>query len=223
MHNVAAMQIRACLFDMDGVLVDTAKHHFVAWQRLAEELSIPFSREDNEALKGLSRVDSLDVILAKGNLVLDAQTKLQLMDKKNAHYLELISTMSPDELLPGVSAFISDLHSAGIRIGLGSSSKNAPQILDLIGLRPFFDAVIDGNHITLSKPDPEVFLKGAQALGLEPAECLVFEDAAAGVQAARTGGFPVVGIGSPEVLDGADAVLPGFDGESWETVLARLS
>ena len=217
------MDIRACLFDMDGVLVDTAKHHFVAWQRLAEELSIPFSREDNEALKGLSRVDSLEVILGMGNLVLDAQTKLQLMDKKNAHYLELISTMSPDELLPGVSEFMADLQREGIRVGLGSSSKNAPQILDLVGLRSYFDAVIDGNQITLSKPDPEVFLKGAQALGLEPEECLVFEDAAAGVDAARTGGFPVVGIGSPEVLGDADAVMPGFKGESWATVLARLS
>ncbi len=215
--------LRACLFDLDGVIVDTAKHHFVAWQRLAEELSIPFTAEDNEGLKGLSRVDSLEVILAKGNLVLDAQTKLQLMDKKNAHYLELISTMSPDEVLPGVAAFIEDLQANGVHIGLGSSSKNAPQILELIGLKPAFEAIIDGNHITLSKPDPEVFHLGAQALGLDPSECLVFEDAVAGVEAARAGGFPVIGIGNPEVLGAADAVVPGFEGLTWEAIPGLLA
>lgn len=215
--------LRACLFDLDGVIVDTAKHHFVAWRRLAEELSIPFTEEDNEGLKGLSRVDSLEVILAKGNLVLDAQTKLQLMDKKNAHYLELVSTMSPDEVLPGVSAFIADAQANGVHIGLGSSSKNAPQILELIGLKPAFEAIIDGNQITLSKPDPEVFLLGAQALGLDPSECLVFEDAVAGVEAARAGGFPVIGIGSPDVLGAADAVVPGFEGLDWQAIPGLLA
>lgn len=218
-----SMELSACIFDLDGVIVDTAKHHFVAWQRLAEELGIPFTEEDNEGLKGLSRVDSLEVILAKGNLVLDSQTKLQLMDKKNAHYLELIATMSPDELLPGVADFIADLQRSGIRIALGSSSKNAPQILELIGLQQAFNAVIDGNHITLSKPDPEVFLMGAQALNLAPAACLVFEDAAAGVQAAQAGGFPVIGIGEPAVLAEADAVLPGFEGQTWSSISALFS
>lgn len=217
------MKLRACIFDMDGVIVDTAKHHFVAWQRLAEELGIPFSKEDNEALKGLSRVDSLEVILAKGNLVLDSQTKLQLMDKKNAHYLELIATMGPEELLPGVADFIADVQQSGVRIALGSSSKNAPQILDLIGLKPAFDAVIDGNHITLSKPDPEVFLMGAQAMDLNPSECLVFEDATAGIEAARAGGFPVVGIGEPAALSEADVVLPGFEGQTWASISAHFS
>ncbi len=217
------MQFSACIFDMDGVIVDTAKHHFVAWQRLAEELGIPFTHEDNEGLKGLSRVDSLEVILSKGNLVLDSQTKLQLMDKKNAHYLELIATMSPEELLPGVADFVADLQRSGLRIALGSSSKNAPQILELIGLKPAFEAVIDGNHITLSKPDPEVFLMGAQALGLEPSACLVFEDAVAGVQAARSGGFPVIGVGDPAILGEADAVISGFEGESWESISGRFS
>jgi beta-phosphoglucomutase len=215
--------LRACLFDLDGVIVDTAKHHFVAWRRLAEELSIPFTAEDNEGLKGLSRVDSLEVILAKGNLFLDAQTKLQLMEKKNAHYLELISTMNPDEVLPGVAVFIEDLQANGVLIGLGSSSKNAPQILELIGLKSAFHTIIDGNQITLSKPDPEVFLLGAQALGLDPSECLVFEDAVAGVEAARTGGFPVIGIGSPEVLGAADAVLSGFEGLTWHAIPGLLA
>ena len=216
-------ELRACLFDLDGVIVDTAKHHFVAWQRLAEELGIPFTVEDNEGLKGLSRVDSLEVILAKGNLVLDAQTKLHLMDKKNAHYLELIATMDPGEVLPGVAKFISELQAEGVRIALGSSSKNAPQILELIGLMPAFDAVIDGNQIILSKPDPEVFLLGAQALGLPPEACLVFEDAVAGVEAARAGGFPVIGVGSPSVLGAADAVIPNFEGATWSSIQALLA
>lgn len=216
-------ELRACLFDLDGVIVDTAKHHFVAWQRLAEELSIPFTVEDNEGLKGLSRVDSLEVLLAKGNLVLDAQTKRHLMEKKNAHYLELIRTMGPDEILPGVASFIDDLQAHGLQIGLGSSSKNAPQILELIGLLDVFATVVDGNRITLSKPDPEVFLLGARDLKLAPAECLVFEDASAGVEAAHAGGFPVIGIGSPEVLGAADAVLPGFEGQTWDSVRSLLA
>lgn len=214
--------IRACIFDLDGVIVDTAKHHFVAWQRLADELSIPFTAEDNEQLKGLSRVDSLEVILALGGLVLDAQTKLQLMEKKNAHYLELIATMSPDELLPGVELFIRQLRQENIAIALGSSSKNAPQILDLIGLKHVFQAIIDGNSITLSKPDPEVFALGARALGLHPSECLVFEDAQAGVEAAISGGFPVIGVGTPESLQGADAVIPSFEGHSWAEIRALV-
>jgi beta-phosphoglucomutase len=216
------MNLRACLFDLDGVLVDTAKHHFVAWSRLAEELSIPFSEADNEALKGLSRVDSLEVILHQGNLVLDAQTKLQLMEKKNRHYLQLIEEMSPADILPGVIEFMEDLQVHGVRIGLGSSSKNAPRILDLIGLKSMFDAIIDGNQITLSKPDPEVFHLGAQALEMEPHECLVFEDATAGVEAALAGGFPVVGIGDEQVLSKAHVVWSGFVGHSWASVQTSL-
>ena len=181
------MALKGCLFDMDGVLVDSAKHHFVAWKRLADELSIPFTEEDNHALKGLSRVDSLEHILRLGNMELNEATKLKLMNHKNEWYLDLIKGMRKEDILPGAAELIQELSDAGIGVGLGSSSKNAQLILDNVELSGFFKVVVDGNHITLSKPDPEVFLKGAQGLGVQPAECIVFEDAAAGVEAAKAG------------------------------------
>ena len=207
-----SLELKGCLFDMDGVIVDSAAHHFVAWKRLADELSIPFTEEDNHALKGLSRVDSLDHILRMGHLLLDEKTKLKLMAQKNAWYLDLIKGMRAKDILPGARELIEELVADGIKVGLGSSSRNAQLILDNVGLTPLFDAVVDGNHITLSKPDPEVFLKGAQGLGVQPAECIVFEDAAAGVAAAKAGGFFAVGLGDPEVLGAADVVKPDLKG-----------
>jgi beta-phosphoglucomutase len=215
-------EIRACIFDLDGVIVDTASHHFVAWQNLAEELGVPFSAEDNESLKGVSRVDSLEYILKKGGLVLDPATKVQLMDRKNAHYLELAGKTSPSDALPGVVALIHELKALGIKVALGSSSKNAEMILTRLALLDAFDTLVDGNHITLSKPDPEVFLMGAKALGLDPAECLVFEDAQSGIDAANAGGFPVIGIGQPKALTGAAAVIDGFSSKTWSDILGLL-
>lgn len=215
-------EICACIFDLDGVIVDTARHHFVAWQNLAEELGVPFSAEDNEALKGVSRVDSLEYILKKGGLVLDPATKVQLMDRKNAHYLELAGKTSPADALPGVVELIAELKSNGIKVALGSSSKNAEMILTRLNLLEAFDALVDGNHITLSKPDPEVFLMGAKALGLSPAECLVFEDAQSGIDAANTGGFPVIGIGDQGALSGASAVIEGFADRTWSELLSLI-
>lgn len=215
-------EIRACIFDLDGVIVDTARHHFVAWQNLAEELGVPFSAEDNEALKGVSRVDSLEYILNKGGLVLDPATKVQLMDRKNAHYLELAGKTSPADALPGVVELIAELKSNGIKVALGSSSKNAEMILTRLNLLEAFDALVDGNHITLSKPDPEVFLMGAKALGLSPAECLVFEDAQSGIDAANTGGFPVIGIGDHGALSGASVVIEGFADRTWSDLRSLI-
>lgn len=215
-------EIRACIFDLDGVIVDTASHHFVAWQNLAEELGVPFSAEDNESLKGVSRVDSLEHILKKGGLVLDPATKVQLMDRKNAHYLELAGKTSPSDALPGVVALIHELKALGIKVALGSSSKNAEMILTRLALLDAFDTLVDGNHITLSKPDPEVFLMGAKALGLDPEECLVFEDAQSGIDAANAGGFPVIGIGQPKTLTGAAAVVDGFSSKTWSDILGLL-
>ena len=206
------MGLKACLFDMDGVIVDSAVHHFVAWRKLADELSIPFAEEDNHALKGLSRVDSLDHILRMGHLELDEKTKLKLMDQKNAWYLDLIQGMTAKDILPGAKELIEQLVASGIRVGLGSSSRNAQLILDNVGLTPLFDAIVDGNHITLSKPDPEVFLKGAAALDVSPSETIVFEDAASGIQAAKAGGFFAVGIGSKSQLSSADVVITDLSG-----------
>lgn len=214
------MGLKACLFDMDGVIVDSAQHHFVAWQRLAEELSISFTEEDNHALKGLSRVDSLEHILRMGHLQLDETTKVKLMDQKNAWYLDLVQGMRASDILPGAKELIEELVAKGIGVGLGSSSRNAQLILDNVGLTPLFDTVVDGNHITLSKPDPEVFLKGAEALGVSPADTVVFEDAVSGVKAAKTGGFFAVGVGSPDQLGEADVVVADLEGMTVDKLLA---
>lgn len=218
-----AFQPEACLFDLDGVIVDTAKYHFVGWQRLADELAVPFTEEDNEQLKGVSRVGSLEYILNKGGLDLDNDTKVRLMERKNVWYLEMVGAMQEDELFPGVVGFIDELRSNGIRVGLGSSSRNAPLILERCGISDRFDAIVDGNQLTFSKPDPEVFLKGADALGVTPSRTVVFEDAVSGIEAGLRGGFRVIGVGAPDTLEGADFVIPGFEGFQLADLVGRLS
>ncbi len=208
------MKITACLFDMDGVIVDTAKHHFLAWQRLADSLSIEFTEHHNEKLKGVSRVDSLEKILQWGGLVLDNQRKHELMELKNKWYLEYISALQPSDMLPGVLSFFNELKGAGIKVGLGSSSKNAHLVLGRLKIESYFDAVVDGNMIHMSKPHPEVFNRGAQLLHSLPSETLVFEDAQSGIEAARAGGFHTVGIGSAKVLQNADVIWPSMENAS---------
>lgn len=206
------MKISGCIFDMDGVIVDSAKHHFTAWKMLADELSIPFTLDDNKLLKGLSRIDSLEKILSLGSLELNSNTKLLIMEKKNSIYLDLICSMDEQEILPGVKDLILELKREGVGVCLGSSSKNATVILKNLNLFNLFDGVVDGNHITLSKPDPEVFLKGAEILGVSPSECVVFEDAASGIEAALSGGFFALGIGDVAELSRADAVVSDLCG-----------
>jgi len=205
-------KISACIFDLDGVVVDTAKYHYIAWRSLANELGFDFTKEDNERLKGVSRMTSLDILLEIGKVELDEKTKLELADKKNKNYVEYILKMTPDEILPGVKGFFNLLKSKGIKIALGSASKNAMTILNQLELTDYFDAIVDGTHVSKAKPDPEVFLKGAELLGFSPSECIVFEDAEAGVEAALNGKMRCVGIGSPEVLGKANLVVPGFVG-----------
>lgn len=212
--------IKACLFDLDGVLVDTAKYHFIAWKCLAEKLGIEFTEHDNEQLKGVSRVESLAYILNKGNVSLDDAAKLELMDLKNNWYLELVGTMKPDELLPNVWNFLEQLKQHHILIGLGSSSKNAQMILDKTGIATFFDTVVDGRHVTHSKPHPEVFLTGAQNLGVAPQQTVVFEDALSGIAAAIAGGFYAIGIGEPSVLTNAHIVIPSLEGFSYDQLIS---
>ena len=217
------MTVKGFIFDLDGVIVDTASHHFAAWQILAEDLGVPFDEKDNELLKGVSRVDSLEFILNKGGLVLDSQTKLRLMEKKNAHYLSLAGSIGVNDALPGIVEFIRELKSLGMQVALGSSSKNAHQILGQLELTDAFNAIVDGNRITLSKPDPEVFVLGARLMGLTPSECLVFEDAKAGVEAAINGGFQVVGVGNEIELSDADAIIDDFEKMNWERMQNLLS
>jgi beta-phosphoglucomutase len=204
--------IEACLFDLDGVVVDTAKYHFIAWKALAEELGFKFTLEDNERLKGVSRMQSLEILLEIGNMRFSDREKLAMAEKKNALYVSYIEKMTPDETLPGVEKFLQELREAGIRIALGSASKNAPMILERIQLSGMFDVIVDGNSISEAKPNPEVFLKGAEKLGVLPENCVVFEDAIAGIEAAQNANMYSVGIGDADTLGFADLVIPGFDG-----------
>jgi beta-phosphoglucomutase len=202
------MDLKGCIFDLDGVIVDTAKYHFLAWKRLAAELGFEFTEEDNEALKGVSRMESLDILLRKGGIRLDEKEKEALAALKNGWYVKLITGMTPDEILPGSIELLKALRSEGILTAIGSASKNAGTILEGIGLRSMFDVIIDGNKITRAKPDPEVFLKGAEEMKLAPESCLVFEDAKAGIEAALAGGMKCVGVGNAELLYRADVVVP---------------
>ena len=205
MHN-----IKAIIFDLDGVLVATAKYHYLAWKRLAKELNIDFTIEDNERLKGVSRMKSLDIILEIGNITLDDDTKNELAQKKNAWYVEYISKLTPADILPGVIVFLKSLKAKGLKIALGSASKNTMLILNKLELTDYFDAIIDGTKVSKAKPDPEVFLKGALELNVLPCQCIVFEDAEAGIDAAINAGMFSIGIGSKDILKKANLVLPGF-------------
>ncbi|MBN1767470.1 MAG: beta-phosphoglucomutase [Prolixibacteraceae bacterium] len=212
------MKIKACLFDLDGVIVDTAKYHFIAWKELAADLGFEFTEEHNERLKGVSRMASLDILLEIGGKYVRQDEKERMANSKNERYVSLIKKMTPDEILPGVIRFLNELKNAGIKTAIGSASKNAPLILERLKLDSYFDAIIDGNKVSHAKPDPEVFLKGAEALGVHPSECVVFEDAAAGVEAALNGNMKCIGIGEKEVLAKADKVIPGFENFSLENL-----
>jgi len=214
-------QIKAFLFDLDGVIVDTAIYHYQAWKRLATELGFDISEEFNEGLKGVSRMESLDLILAHGGLTLPDEEKARLADQKNEWYLDLVSRMTPEAILPGVATFFSQVRQAGLKTALGSVSKNAPLILERIGMTNAFDAIIDGTKISKGKPDPEVFTKGADELGVRPDECVVFEDAVAGVEAGKRGGMFGVGLGSPEVLRQADLIAPSLAELTVDEVLSK--
>jgi beta-phosphoglucomutase len=219
---MAMNKIKACIFDLDGVIVDTAKYHFKAWRRLANQLGFDFSEEDNEKLKGVSRIESLQLILEWGGKTIEEEQILVLAQQKNDWYLESIQQMNSDEILPGVHRFIKRLKKKQIKVVLGSASKNAEFILGRIGLLPLFDVIIDGNETTKSKPDPEVFLKGAEAIGALPKHCIVFEDAEKGVEAALKGGFYTVGVGNHDVLEEAHIVIPSFEYIDYEEVLDAL-
>jgi beta-phosphoglucomutase len=204
-------EIKGCIFDLDGVIVDTAKYHYKAWKRIADEFGFEFTKLHNERLKGVSRRRSLEILLEVGNISVDEETKLKLAERKNAWYVEYISKMDKSEILPGVEDFIKSLRENNIKIALGSASKNSMTILKNLDIAHYFDVIIDGNKVTKAKPDPEVFLLGAKELGLDPENCVVFEDAEAGIQAAKIAGMMAVGIGSPAVLKEADLVISGFN------------
>jgi len=199
------MGYQMAIFDLDGVLVDTAKYHYLAWKKLADQLGIDFTHEDNERLKGVSRDRSLEILLEIGNLehAFSAEQKKAMATEKNEDYVTYIQQLTQDDLLPGSKALLLDLRRRGIKTGLGSASKNAPGILTRLGITGLFDVIIDGNATQRAKPDPEVFLLGAQALHIAPGDCVVFEDAQAGIEAALAAGMTPIAVGSPQFLQGA--------------------
>ena len=212
--NENMAQIKACIFDLDGVLVDTAVYHYKAWKKLANLLGFDFTEKQNESLKGVSRTESLKLILEWGGLSLPANTMQELADKKNSWYVAMISSMTPQDVLPGVTSFLSSVRGEGMGTALGSASKNAALILERTGLNRFFDVTVDGNMIQASKPDPAVFLEGAALLQQLPANCLVFEDAVAGIEAALAAGMNVVGVGERTILKEAGLVVKDLSGIS---------
>ena len=204
------MNKKGFIFDLDGVIVDTAKYHFLAWQKLAKSIGIDFSHEQNEQLKGVSRVKSLEKILAWGNKTISEDKFNALMASKNDDYLSFIAKMNHDEILPDVPKVLNYLKTQNQPISLGSASKNARQILEKVDLLKQFDAIVDGNDVSKAKPDPEVFLIAAKALNIKPEDCIVFEDSVAGVQAANTANMISIGIGEENVLHEADYVFSNF-------------
>lgn len=202
--------MKGAIFDLDGVIVDTAKYHFLAWRSLAEELGFEFTEADNEQLKGVSRTESLRILLGIGGVDLSEEEQLVLADRKNVRYVEYISKLDETELLLGVKEYLMSLRNRGVRIALGSASKNATFILDKLNITHLFDAIVDGNKTTRAKPDPEVFLIACEELQLQPQDCVVFEDAVAGVEAAKSAGIRVVGIGQSSILNQADIVIDGL-------------
>jgi beta-phosphoglucomutase len=204
------MNKKAFIFDLDGVIVDTAKYHFLAWQKIANELDIDFTLEHNELLKGVSRIRSLDIILELGKVTASQEDKNKWLIQKNEEYLTYLVDMDQSELLPGVLTMLQYLKEKNQPIALGSASKNARPILEKTGIRHYFDAVVDGNDVTNAKPDPEVFLTAAKLLNIKPEDSIVFEDSVAGVQAANIGNMTSVGIGEASTLHEAKYIFTDF-------------
>ncbi len=201
---------KAFIFDLDGVIVDTAKYHYLAWQKIANELKIDFTHEHNELLKGVSRVRSLDIILELGKVTASQEDKDRWLFQKNEDYLSYLVDMDESEILPGVLPILQFLKDNNQPIALGSASKNARPILEKTGLLSYFDAVVDGNDVTNAKPDPEVFLMAAKLLNITPENAIVFEDSVAGIQAANIGNMISIGIGEASTLHEAKYIFKDF-------------
>jgi len=205
------MKYEGVIFDLDGVIVDTAKYHFLAWKRLAEELNIDFTKEDNERLKGVSRMACMDIILELGARDLSQEKKVALATRKNEWYLEYVNKMDQSEILPGSVEMIETLKDMKVSIAIGSASKNAKTILEKVGLIDQFDFISDGTIVTKAKPDPEVFMIAADEMKVDYDKCIVFEDSEAGIEAAKRVNMLAIGIGRKENLPASDMIFSGLD------------
>src|SRR5215207_4638853 len=214
------MTIRAFIFDLDGVLTDTAEYHYRGWKRLADELDIPFTREDNESLRGIPRRASLSLII-KGHEYAENEIQ-EMMENKNRYYLEFIKDITPRDVLPGARELLEEIRAAGLKSALGSASKNAPEVVERLGIAELLDTISDGNSVEFQKPAPDLFLHAAAQLGLSPSECIVVEDAAAGIEAAQAGGFRSVRLGPRERVGAADVVFPSLAAVHLVDLLAGL-
>ena len=204
--------IKTCIFDLDGVICDTAKYHYQAWRDLAASLGFDLTPMHDEHMKGVGRMESLELILGWAKITLPQDEKLRLCERKNNQFVDLIQTITPADILPGVETFIQSVKAQNIKIALGSASRNASTILEKLRIAHYFDAIVDGNTVSKAKPNPEVFLKGAEATNTPPANCVVFEDAISGIDAALNAGMYAVGIGNKSILQKAHLCISTFDG-----------
>ena len=214
------MTIRGFIFDLDGVLTDTAEYHYRAWKRLSEEEGIPFTREENEFLRGIPRRESLMLILKKR--VYSEEKIQEMMERKNNYYIKFIREITPADLLPGARELLEEIRQAGLKSALGSASKNAPEVIQRLGIADLLDAVADGSSVERQKPAPDLFFHAAKQLSLSPQECVVVEDAAAGIEAARAGGFHTVGLGPQERVGAAEIGFPSLANVHLQMILDSL-
>ncbi|MGY3724018.1 beta-phosphoglucomutase [Granulicatella balaenopterae] len=219
------MTIKGFVFDLDGVITDSAEYHFLAWKALAKELDIMINREFNEQLKGVSRMDSLERILKYGakDQLYNQQEKEALAAKKNEHYVSLIKDVTKKDLLPGVSEFLTELKAKDMKLALASASKNGPFLLEGLGIKELFDTIVDPAQLTHGKPDPEIFQKGASQLGLSVEECVGIEDAPAGIEAINAAGMFSVGIGSKDSLGAADYLISSTEELALDNILVAVA
>lgn len=215
------MNICGFIFDLDGVLTDTAEYHFRAWKRLADEIGIPFDRQENEALRGIPRRESL-LRLLQGCSYAEGQLQ-ELMERKNNYYIEYIGQVTPSDLLPSAREFLLEVRAAGLKTAVGSASKNARLVIDRLGITHLFDTIADGHSVKRQKPAPDLFLFAARQISLKPTECVVVEDAAAGIEAALAGGFRTLGIGPASRVGAAEIILNGLHEAHLADLLARYA
>ncbi|OJF90299.1 beta-phosphoglucomutase [Alkalibacterium sp. 20] len=217
--------IKGLIFDLDGVITDTAEYHYLAWKSLAKKMGIEMDREFNEQLKGISRMESLDLILKHGNKENDysEEEKIELATQKNEEYKESIKQITPNDLLPGIEQLLKDAKEKGLGMALASASKNGPEIMKRLEIEDLFDGVVDPASLSAGKPDPEIFVKGAEMLGLDVSECVGLEDAEAGVEAINGAGMFSVGVGSKDAMHKADFIVEDTKDLTLDVILERAS